>query len=362
MSQSHHHVILVIEDDEAVRNTLTDMLELNGYHIVSAVDGSSGLEAARRERPSLIITDVAMPGLTGFELLGTLRRDPDLRSIPVIVISAKVGRADTRHGMDLGADDYITKPFSEDEVLRSVAARLEKKELLDELDAFAHTVAHDLRGPISLLNGRLYLAGMMLGNSDPGQAQKQIDEAMAATARLNRIIEELLLLTGVRRGNVTTEPLDMAAIVREALTQAEPVFREHPATVRPAESWPVALGHAPWVVHLWVNYIGNAAKYAGPQADITLGAEPTADGRMVRFWVQDRGAGLDAEACAKLFVPFTRISSVRAKGHGLGLSIVRRIAEKLGGAAGVESTPGQGSRFWFSLPRAEDRAKPPLQP
>ncbi len=358
MIQPNHHVILVIEDDETLRLTLSEMLELNGYRTLTAPDGTAGLAMAQRERPSLIITDVSMPGLSGFELLSAFRQDPELRSVPVIVVSAKVARADTRHGMDLGADDYITKPFAEAEVLRSVAARLEKKELLEELDAFAHTVAHDLRGPISLLNGRLYLAGMMLGKADFEQTQKQIDEALAATARLNRIIEELLLLSGVRRGNATSEPLDMAAIVTEAMAQLETVFKEHPAKVQVPDAWPVALGHGPWVVHLWVNYIGNAAKYAGPNAEITLGAEPAAEGRAVRFWVQDRGAGLDAEACSRLFVPFTRISSVRVKGHGLGLSIVRRVAEKLGGEAGVESVPRQGSRFWFTLPNAQGAAKP----
>ena len=118
-------------------------------------------------------------------------------------------------------------------------------------------------------------------------------------------------------------------------------------------AWPVALGHAPWVEEVWVNYLTNAAKYGGPT--VTLGAETTADGQ-ARFWVHDDGPGLSPEAQAQLFVPFSRVGALSVDGHGLGLSIVRRIAERLGGTCGVESAPGRGTRFWFALPLAPEAA------
>ena len=113
MTPVHQVTILVIEDDEPVRLTLVDTLELNGFRVVAATNGTEGLALAKRDLPSLIITDVNMPGMTGFELLETFRRDEALRAIPVIVISAKVDRAATRRGMELGAADFITKPFTE---------------------------------------------------------------------------------------------------------------------------------------------------------------------------------------------------------------------------------------------------------
>ncbi len=352
--------VLVIEDDEPVRRTLVDILDMNGYRAVSAPTGTEGLTLARSELPSLIITDIEMPGLNGFELLQQFRSDEGLRGTPVIVITAKVDRAAARRGMELGADDFITKPFTEDEVIRSVRTRLEKKELMDELDAFAHTVAHDLKNPLATLNGRLGLLELTLGKADEALMRKNVREASLAAARLGSIIDDLLVLAGVRRQPITSRELDMGKVVGEALERLEELIKKTEANVHSQPNWPVALGHAPWVAHVWANYISNAAKYAGPKAEITLGAELRPDVRRVRFWVQDRGPGLGAAAQAALFVPFTRISTVRAGGsHGLGLSIVRRIVEKLDGQVGVESRPGQGARFWFELPSGPGPASQP---
>ncbi len=349
--------ILVIEDDEAVRRTLVDILEINGYPVLTAADGAEGLATARREAPALIVTDVAMPGMSGFELLEACRADETLRTVPVIVVSAKVDRAAMRRGMELGAADFITKPFTEEEVIHSVATRLEKKELMDELDAFAHTVAHDLKSPLSTLTGRLELAGMLVGQSDEATLRRHLKEATNSAFRLSGIIEELLVLAGVRRQTIEPAPLEMGPLVAEALDRIDGLIRTHRAEVRLPAAWPVACGHGPWVTQVWVNYLSNAAKYGGTPPQVELGGEPVAAGRRVRFWVQDRGPGLDAEVQRRMFLPFTRVSAVRASGHGLGLSIVRRIVEKLGGEVGVESAPGAGARFWFEL-STEARVRP----
>ena len=355
MTPVHQVTILVIEDDEPVRLTLVDTLELNGFRVVAATNGTEGLALAKRDLPSLIITDVNMPGMTGFELLETFRRDEALRAIPVIVISAKVDRAATRRGMELGAADFITKPFTEEEVLHSVAARLEKKELLDELDAFAHTVAHDLKNPLATLVGRIDLLGMLMDSADKAALRHHLDEAMKSSTRLSGIIDELLILSSVRRQTVASEQLDMAAIAAEAIDCLDSLIKRQNARLEVPTTWPASVGHPPWIMQVWVNYISNALKYGGEAPVIKLGSEPSADGKFVRFWVQDSGPGLDDDAKARLFVPFTRIRTIRASGYGLGLSIVRRIVEKLGGKVGVISTPGSGAKFWFELPSSLPR-------
>lgn len=358
--------ILVIEDDDSVRQTLQDMLELNGFTVITATNGRDGYAAAKQAAPAVILTDIEMPGMTGFELLQSLRADPDLRALPVIVLSAKADRMAMRQGMELGASDFITKPFTEDEVIHSIAARLEKKELIDELDAFAHTVAHDLKNPLATLNGRLDLTGIMLGKADEATTRHHLVEATKAAHRLNVIIDELLILAGVRRQTVVPVPLDMAACAAEAVDRLEALLQTNAAVVRLPDTWPAAYGHAPWIIEVWVNFISNAAKYGGTNPLISLGGRAGPDGTSARFWVQDNGLGLDTAAQAKMFVPFSRISSVRAKGHGLGLSIVRRIVEKLGGKVGVESQPGAGACFWFELPTSApvippaDPTAPPL--
>jgi signal transduction histidine kinase len=345
--------ILVIEDDIDVRESTADMLDLNGFECVLAANGNEGIALAKRDLPAVIITDIEMPGLNGYQLLQAIRGDPALRATPVIMTTAKADRISARRGMDLGADDYITKPFTEDELIRSIRARLDRKELLEELDAFSHTVAHDLKNPLATLMGRLGLLQMTLDTADPATIRRSLRETSAAADRLNTIIDELLLLAGVRCQEVRREPLDMAAVVTEARERLDTLLASSGATLSVGSEWPEVLGHGPWVTHVWMNYLSNAAKYGGPAAQISVGAVRQPDRATARFWVADRGPGLDAPVAAHLFVPFTRISSVRAKGHGLGLSIARRIIEKLDGQVGVESSSGAGARFWFELPLAE---------
>ena len=354
--------ILIIEDDEPIRQALAEMLELNNFHVVVAANGTEGLRLARCERPAIVMTDINMPGLTGFELLEAFRSDETLRAIQVIVISASLDREATRRGMELGAADFITKPFSEPEVLHSIAARLEKKELLDELDAFSHTVAHDLRNPLTTLLGRIDLLGLLLDSADNATLRHQVDAARKSGRRLDSIIKELLVLAGVRRQAVALRPLEMPLIVAEAIEQLDSLLGKHEVEIAQPAVWPAALGYGPWVIHLWANYLSNAAKYGGPAPRIRLGAALNADGRHVRFWVEDDGPGLDEAEQARMFVPFSRISDARVKGNGLGLSIVRRIAEKLGGNVGVVSRPGAGARFWFELPADHPPAANPALP
>ncbi|MCL4294131.1 MAG: ATP-binding protein [Anaerolineae bacterium] len=114
--------------------------------------------------------------------------------------------------------------------------------------------------------------------------------------------------------------------------------------------WPVALGYSPWIEEVWLNYLSNAITYGGQPPHLELGATERGDG-LVSFWVRNNGPGLTPEEQAKLFTPFTRLNQVQTQGHGLGLSIARRIVEKLEGEVSVESKPGQGSVFSFTLPK-----------
>ena len=305
---------------------------------------------ARSDDPDVILTDISMPGFSGFEVIRTLHADEQTRAIPIIIISASVEPEKMRQGMDLGAEDFIVKPFTEDQVLQSIRARLEKKALLDELDAFAHTVAHDLKNPIAVLSMRAQLLRALWDSADDAALLLHIVELDKNTTQLNNIVDELLLLAGVRRQTVQPQRVEMEAVVRESLGRVENLVQQSGAQVEQPAAWPVALGHGPWVAEVWTNYLSNAVKYGGQPPRVQLGAEVVAEGARVRFWVQDNGPGLSPEQQAALFQPFTRVTQTRVKGHGLGLSIVRRIAEKLGGSAGVESQPGAGSRFWFELP------------
>ncbi|MEM7348416.1 MAG: HAMP domain-containing sensor histidine kinase, partial [Chloroflexota bacterium] len=169
--------------------------------------------------------------------------------------------------------------------------------------------------------------------------------------KASNIVNELLLLANVRKRKVKAVPLDLAHIIEEAQERLYDMIEKSEAKITTPSEWPVVLGYAPWIEEVWVNYISNAIKYGGTPPHMELGFNPPADGQ-ITFWIKDNGPGLTPEEQSKLFTPFTRLRKMQAHGHGLGLSIVRRIVEKLGGQVGVESAgvPGQGTTFTFSLP------------
>ncbi|GMQ77751.1 MAG: hypothetical protein BMS9Abin02_0240 [Anaerolineae bacterium] len=223
-----------------------------------------------------------------------------------------------------------------------------------ELNAFSHTVAHDLKNPLAILLGFAEVLGQDYVSGEDELLGQGIQVILENGLRLESIIDELLLLAEVRQlDEIDLEPISMEAIVSETRKRLSNLIDESEAKIIFPVSWPITMGHKPWVQEVWVNYVSNAIKYGGRPPEIELGAVKQADG-MVRFWVLDNGPGISLEDQRRLFVPFTKLYQVRAQGHGLGLSIVRRIVTKLGGEVGVNSVPGEGSKFWFTLPLVRD--------
>jgi len=166
----------------------------------------------------------------------------------------------------------------------------------------------------------------------------------------------LLLLSSIRAmDELEKETLDMKHIIAEAMTHLATMIEEHKVEIIVGESaqWLDALGYAPWIEEVWTNYISNAIKYGGKPSRVQLGADSEPRDGKVRFWVKDNGPGISANNQAKVFELFSRLDATSAEGHGIGLSIVQRIVEKLGGEVGVESEIGTGSSFYFTLPISE---------
>jgi signal transduction histidine kinase len=234
------------------------------------------------------------------------------------------------------------------ETLRQQAAELQARN--EELDAFAHTVAHNIKNPLQIVLGYARSSLKRFGHLDSATLQDNLQGIARAGQKLNNIVDELMLLAGLREAvGVSAQPLDMADIVTEACSRLADLTEGYTAEINMPPVWPSAAGYGPWVEEVWTNYISNAIKYGGQPPCVELGATPIGDNQ-VRFWVRDNGSGLAPEEQARLFTPFERLNQAQIRGHGLGLSIVRRIVEKLGGRAGVESKPGEGCTFWFTLP------------
>lgn len=235
------------------------------------------------------------------------------------------------------------------EALRQYALELQARN--DSLDAFAHTVAHDLKAPLNPIIGFAQILHEGYATLPREHVHEYLEMIVRSGRKMANIIEELLLLAQVQTQDIKTRPLAMDQVVIEVEQRLTYLIEEYQAQVILPERWPSALGYAPWVEEVWANYLSNAIKYGGQPPRLELGADVEPDG-MIRFWVHDNGGGLTLEEQARLFTPFTQLGQVRATGHGLGLSIVQRIVEELGGQVGVESQPGQGSTFSFTLPPA----------
>jgi PAS domain S-box-containing protein len=247
----------------------------------------------------------------------------------------------------------ITERQQAAEALERYAQELEARNA--ELDAFAHTVAHDLKNPLTTVVGYGAFLVDRYEDTDDEQRLTMLSTITRQGNRMTNIIDELLLLASLRKlEDMAFSPLDMEQIVAEVQERLAMAIDEKQAQLVLPESWPVAVGYAAWVEEIWANYLSNALKYGGDPPQVTLGWDALDATGGFRFWVKDNGPGLTAEEQSRLFSPFTRLDQVSAKGHGLGLSIVRRISEKLGGRVGVESAPGQGSTFWFTLPAASE--------
>jgi len=252
------------------------------------------------------------------------------------------------------ADGRITHYVAvKEDITARKAAEDEREQLINELDAFAHTVAHDLKSPLQGVVGYAAFVAEDYDTLDRSEVLRYLTIIEQYAYRMGSIIDELLLLASVRKlTTVDPRPLRMAQIVDEALTRLRVLIDERHPVISAPDDWPVALGYAPWVEEVWANYISNAIKYGGDPPHLRLGATVEADG-IARFWVRDNGPGITPQNQARLFDQFTRLDETRAEGHGLGLSIVRRIVDKLGGQVGVVSQPGEGSEFYFTLPVAE---------
>lgn len=361
----HNSLILIVDDDVNNLQVLFKTLQDARYEILIAKDATSALARLQHSTPDLILLDIMLPGMDGLAFYRHLRQE--LKSdVPVIFLTAVTDVNTIVTGLQLNAVDYITKPFDP----RIVIARVEKHLQLErlrrelrhkndqlqnevaELDAFAHTVAHDLKSPLAIVMGFTEMLNHELSGYPSPRVHESLKHLNTVSRKMAGIIDELLLLAQIHRQTVSPQEIDMCQVVQEALLSLESPIKTMQAIIRLPETWLPARGYAPWVEIVWLNYLNNGLKYGGCPPTLTLGSTQQQNNQ-IRFWITDNGSGVPLEMQATLFTEFTRVGKKREPGHGLGLSIVRRIITRLGGEVGLESQPGQGSTFYFTLPAVD---------
>ena len=227
----------------------------------------------------------------------------------------------------------------------------QREKLIDDLDSFAHTVAHDLKNSLGSIVSSCDVMEESIKDNETKLATEIAGLIKASASKTLQITQELLILATVSHQEISKSNLDMKRIFQEAKSQLQDLIHAKNAKITEPENWPIAIGYASWVEEIWTNYLSNAIKYGGNPPEIEVGADKT-NNNQIRFWIKDNGNGIKEEQQSKLFKKYIRLDPKKAEGYGLGLSIIKRIAEKLGGNVGIESLglPGKGSIFYFELP------------
>jgi len=360
-------LVLVIEDSPEVREIICKTLSFKGFEVLTAEDGLSGVELARSHLPDLIICDIHMPNMDGYDTLGALRKDAATAVIPFMFLTGAADRTNVRRGMELGADDYLTKPFTTDELMAAVGARLEKHEeihrqserKLDQLRGnLTMALPHELRTP---LNGILGLSSLLVDEGETMARQQVLETARYinhSALRLHRLIENFLVYAQIEL--LSTDPSRGAALRPDAsIPVGELIASLAQRTARTAErekdlvlrlqplAAPITEEHIKKIVE---ELVENAFKFSEPGTPVEVATSQEA-GQFV-LTITDQGRGMTPEQIANVgaHMQFER-KFYEQQGTGLGLIIAKRLTELLGGAFRIESTPGQQTtvRAAFSL-------------
>jgi len=364
--------ILWADDNADMRDYVCRLLA-GRYDVLPVPDGLKALAAAEADPPDLVLTDVMMPGLDGFGLLRELRKSARTKTVPVILLSARAGEESAVEGLDTGADDYLAKPFSARELLARVRTHLElarvRREWVKELeqanrelectsrfkDQFLSTMSHELRTPLNAVLGfSALLAEERYGPLNDRQ-RRYVSHIHTGGQHLLTLINDILDLSRIEAGRMelAIENVSVETVFGEVLSVMRPLADNKSQTLsQHAEPGLSVRADLTRFKQVLMNLLGNGIKFTPEGGRIELTANQ-ADGE-VRVEVRDTGPGIPPEEQKRIFEAFYRLreSGKATEGTGLGLAITQRLVELHGGQLCLESQPGQGSCFHFSLPVA----------
>jgi signal transduction histidine kinase len=363
--------LLIVDDKPENISVLFHFLVNQGFKILIAENGEDGLVNAEEEQPDLILLDVMMPNLDGFETCMRLKKNPKTQDIPVIFMTALSGPVEKVKAFELGAVDYVTKPFQQEEVLARIKTHLTLRKLQQELEAknedliklnqekneFLDIVAHDLRNPLSAI----YTAADFMKNKNPDAGSKINEMAgyiLDASKQTLNLIENFLNIKVIESGkeDIEFEVVNLMMILQWMVNHYTVIAQKKNITVHfdSEDKQYLAWVNETRVTQVLENLISNAIKYSphGKQINIRLSELQCC----IRCEVQDQGAGLSESDKKQLFGKFARLSA-RPTGQessvGLGLFIVKKLVEMMNGKIWCESELGQGSTFIVEFPIAD---------
>ena len=368
MSNEELGRVMIVDDTVENLQVLTALLETAGYQVSGAANGMTALMIAKNRPPNLILLDIRMPEMDGYEVCHRLKADEATRDIPVIFISTLNDLGDKIRGFEEGAVDYITKPFEENEVLARVSCHVSlfkmRKEMqeanvklkaLDKLmSMFIASMSHELRTPLNSIIG---FSGILLQGISGRLSEKQAEDV----GRINRsgkhllgLISDVIDISKIEAGRIETyvETVSVRDVIEEAVEDISPMARgKGLSIVQQIDSVPSIVTDRKRLVQCVLNLLSNAVKYS-EQGQIVISVKPVDE--WVDITVADKGVGISKEDAERLFVAFERFDSrlkTAAGGTGLGLYLTRKImTEMLQGEISVESEENKGSCFRLRIP------------
>jgi two-component system, sensor histidine kinase and response regulator len=370
--------VLVVDDEEPNRVLLRDLLEAQGHQVTEAAEGEDTVRQVASSPPDVILLDVMIPKVDGFEVCRRLKADAHTAPIPVLLITALTDRQDRLTGIKAGANDFLTKPIDTQDVLLRVGNALHTKRLYDQLadnyrrlreletlrDDLTHMIVHDLRTPLTAV-----LAGMqsveMAGELNARQ-QQCVQLALSGGRTLLGMINDVLDVSKIEDGSLRLEceDLEAAALIEQALqeigvlAQAKGVF-----LIRDVS--PAALNlqaDEEKLRRTLVNLLGNAIRFTPQGGSITVSVRLEGGANTATFAVSDTGEGIPSEAFERIFEKFGQVETGRRQNlsTGLGLTFCKMVVEAHGGRIWVESELGRGSTFSFTIPVQKASARATL--
>jgi two-component system sensor histidine kinase/response regulator len=363
--------VLIVDDSDQVRALLKRVLEDEGHHVKIASNGVEALSVVSEEVPDLVLLDVMMPVMDGLSTLRRLRSETSTTELPVIMVTALDTVDQVVRGLEMGANDYLTKPIQIEVLMARVRTQLKLKRLQDQRlqdikslreldvlkDKFLQIAAHDLRNPLANITlGLEWLGVLDVGTT--GQAEKYTDimgMMRSATGMMKSIVNDYLALQALRAGTVRLKiaPTNVNDVIRETVGQFEAYIERKRIKVDFDfdRNLPICQTDPRHLSQIVSNLISNAVKFSPEGSEVHIRTRVRTD--TVRVEVQDTGPGILEEEMPLLFKEFARLSNYPTGGEhssGVGLAIVKHLVGLHGGRVGAESKSGEGSTFWFELP------------
>ncbi len=356
--------ILVIEDEESVRESLLDLLMAEDFETQGAENGVIGINLALKEIPDLIICDIMMPEVDGYEVLNTLRKNPLTATTPFIFLSAKADKADFRQGMQLGADDYLTKPFTRADLLEAIETRLAKqaavtdkfqKKVENLRNSLAYSLPQDLNTPLTVILMSSYL--LQKGGAEPQQIAEIAGKINTAAETLQRLIKKFLFFAELEI--ITTDPGKIkelgnfhtnspAELITEiASSRALELERENDLEIDLEDTaLPISTSNLGKLVE---ELVDNAFRYSPPETPVKISSRITGLKYSLAFSNVGRGMTQEEILNAGTTIQFDRKLKEKNK-SGLGLTIVKRLIDLHNGTLEFKSTPGETTTITVTLP------------